>query len=153
MGRFPQREALKGSQRWIQRLVNEAPDQLNQAIGIGDIRWCSPMAQDEYAEYRDDAFWGRLNLAPTRRPLSTFWPRGGPQWDALGVATSGGAVLVEAKAHINELYSPASGASEASLGRIQLSLRECRAGLGVSEGYDWSKQCYQYAIDWRTRTG
>ena len=101
-----------------------------RSFGIGDIRWCSPIADDEYAEYRDEAFLSCLNLAPTRRPLSTFWPRGGPQWDALGVTTSGGAVLVEAKAHVNELYSPAPAASEASLGRIQLSLRECRAGLG-----------------------
>jgi hypothetical protein len=145
MGRFPQRPALKGSQRWIQRLVNDAPDRLNQAIGIGHIHWRSPVADDDFAEYRDGAFLARLNVSPERRPLSAFWPTGGPQWDALGVAASGEAVLVEAKAHVNELYSPASAASESSLARIQLSLRECRRALGVRDEYDWSKQCYQYA--------
>jgi len=51
--------------------------------------------------------------------LPTFWLLGGPQWDGLGRAASGEVVLVKAKAHLNELYSPASGASESSLMQIQ----------------------------------
>src|SRR5678815_1959560 len=53
------------------------------------------------------------------RGMPTFWLLGGPQRDALGRAASGEVVLVKAKAHLNELYSPASGASESSLMQIQ----------------------------------
>jgi hypothetical protein len=59
-------------------------------------------------------------------------------------AARGEVVLVEAKAHLNELYSPATGASESSLMQIQSSLGETASGLGVRPGFDWSKQFYQY---------
>jgi hypothetical protein len=144
MGRFPQSICSKGSQRWLQWLVNEASDRLDAAIGLGPIDWRSPLRADDYAEYRDDAFIDRVGVVPARRPLSAFWPRGGPQWDGLGRAASGEVVLVEAKAHLNELFSPASTASESSLARIQLSLREAADGLGALAGSDWSKQFYQY---------
>lgn len=101
--------------------------------------------QDDYAEYRDQAFLDLLGIKlPTRR-LAFFWPRGGPQWDALGRAASGEVILVEAKAHLNELYSPATNASESSLAQIQASLAETAQGLGVPAGYDCSRQFYQYA--------
>jgi hypothetical protein len=73
-------------------------------------------------------------------------PRGGPQWDALGRAPSGEVVMVEAKAHLNELYSaPSAASAESSIARIQLSLRETAAHFGVVDGFDWSRQFYQYA--------
>ena len=101
---------------------------------------------DDYAEYRDQAFLNLLDIRLPTRPLAFFWPRGGPQWDGLGRAASGEVILVEAKAHLNELYSPATGASpESSLAQIQAALAETAQGLGVLEGYDWSKQFYQYA--------
>ena len=97
-------------------------------------------------QYRDQAFLDRLAITLPKRPLLSFWPRGEPQWDALGRAQSGDVVLVEAKAHVNELYSPASAASaESSIARIRLSLRETAAHLGVPDGFDWSRQFYQYA--------
>lgn len=145
MGRWTQSAATKGSQRWIQWTVNCAPHLLDQQIGVGPIDWRSPLVSDHYAEYRDRAFLERLEITLAKRPLEMFWPKGGPQWDALGRAESGEIVLVEAKAHLNELYSPASVASEGSLARIQLALREAASGLGVAERFDWSKQFYQYA--------
>src|SRR5262245_46671097 len=124
MARFPQKLCPKGSQRWMQWFVNHAPRVLNDAIGLGPIEWRSPLRDDDFAEYRDAAFLDRLGITLPRRPLEGFWPRGGPQWDGLGKAASGEVILVEAKAHLNELYSPASAASESSLAAIQLALRE-----------------------------
>lgn len=144
MARFPQRRGIKGSQRWIQWFVNEAPSRLNDAIGLGGIEWRSPLADDDYAEYRDAAFLDVLGVRE-RCALETFWPRGGPQWDALGIAATGDLVLVEAKAHVNELYSPASGAGDGSLLVIQTALTNAASALGVPPGHDWSKQFYQYA--------
>jgi hypothetical protein len=144
MGRFPQGLRGKGSQRWMQWLVNDAPERLNESIGLGPIDWRSPVGADDYAEYRDQAFLDLLGIDLQTRPLRTFWPFGGPQRDGLGRATSGEVVLVEAKAHLNELYSSATGPSESSLMQIQSSLSETACGLGVRPGYDWSKQFYQY---------
>jgi hypothetical protein len=77
-------------------------------------------------------------------PLSVFWPARGPQWDALGRA-DGRIILVEAKAHLAELISPASQASPASLERIQTSLSLVKAALGVSPENEWAGRYYQYA--------
>jgi hypothetical protein len=136
--------AQKGSRRCIRWVVNNAPELLNRQIGVGTINWRSPIASDNYDEYREDAFLQRLGVTLLYRSLASFWPRGGPRWNALGRAESGEIVLVDAKAHLNELYSPATPASESSLPQIQLSLRETALGLGVRDGFDWSKQFYQY---------
>jgi hypothetical protein len=89
----------------VQWFVNHAPHVLDEQIGLGPIDWRSPLREDDYAEYRDAAFLERIGVILGQRPLDGFWPRGGPQWDALGRAASGEPVIVEAKAHLNELYS------------------------------------------------
>lgn len=144
MSRVPQKRALKGSQRWIQTLVNEHPQVLNAAIGITDITWLSPLANDKYAEYRDATFLERLDIGSLRPALESFWPAGGPQWDALGRAQSGEVVLVEAKAHIPELLSPATQATDDSLTLIRRSLSETASALGATPGMDWALRFYQY---------
>ena len=100
------------------------PKRLDDAIGLGRIDWRSPLRSDDYAEYRDQSFLDLLGVDLQTRPLRSFWPVGGPQWDGLGWAASGEVVLVEAKARLNELDSPATGASESSLMQIQSSLSE-----------------------------
>lgn len=144
MGRFPQAPGQRGSQRWIQQLVNEHPQVFDRAIGLGAISWRSPLKDDEYAEYRDDAFLQRLGVTLPRRPLADFWPAQGPQWDALGRAESGHAVLVEAKAHLDEICSPASQAGTSSLTKIRAALSETAAALGAAPGTDWTRTFYQY---------
>jgi hypothetical protein len=145
MSRVPQKLCARGSQRWMQWFVNHAPHVIDDQIGLGPIDWRSPLRDDEYAEYRDAAFLERIGVTLPKRPLDAFWPRGGPQWDALGRAATSEAVIVEAKAHLNELYSPATGASESSLALVRASLAEAAASMNVPAGFDWSKQFYQYA--------
>ncbi len=144
MGRFPQGPAKDGSQRWLQTVVNHHPDILNSAIGIGPIEWVSPLAADDYAEYRDQAFQDLLGLTLAKRSLQSFWPRGGPQWDALGLAETGEAILLEAKSHIAEAFT-ACQASADSLELIRASFAEVAEVLGAQPGLDWSKRFYQYA--------
>jgi len=69
MPRISQGSAVKGSQMWIQKLVNEKPDLLNSLIrtqlnlpNTDTIAWLSPLAEDEYAEYQDQAFLDLLNI-------------------------------------------------------------------------------------------
>ena len=145
MGRFPQPKGTRGSLRWVQHSVNEGSDILGAEIGIGPIQWRSPLASDEYAKYRDSSFLDLLGIALPRRPLSSFWPARGPQWDALGRAQSGEIILVEAKAHVSEILSPASQASEDTLPLIRTSLAEAAVGMGALPGaVDWSQRFYQY---------
>jgi hypothetical protein len=146
MGRFPQPAGTRGSLRWIQHLVNNHPDVLNDSIGIGPIRWLSPRANDQYSEYRDASVLKLLEIKLPKRPLESFWPSRGPQWDALGRAQSGEVVLLEAKAHISEILSPASQASSTKSAQlIRKSLNETAQALRAMPGTDWSQRFYQYA--------
>ena len=152
MGRFPQKRAQRGSQKWLQRLVNAYPDLLNARIIQGaelaestHITWLSPVATDDFAEYRDKAFLDLLTISLPKRNLKDFWPDRGPQWDALGRAEDGTVLLVEAKSHIPEIMSSLGAKFAKSEKLILSSLNETKEYLnGRSEG-DWSSPFYQYA--------
>jgi hypothetical protein len=118
---------------------------LNEAIGLGPVEWRSPRADDGYAEYRDQAFLDRLGITLSKRRLDDFWPAGGPQWDGLGRAQSGEAILLEAKAHVPELLSSPTQATDTSADRIRRALSEAASALGALPGTDWSRRFYQYA--------
>jgi hypothetical protein len=151
MGRFPQHQAKKGSQKWIQKLVNDKPEVLNPKIWSAlnlsedeDIQWLSPLRGDEYAEYRDQAFLDLLDIRLEKTSLAQFWPKGGPQWDALGKSSSGKLFLIEGKSHISELISSLRAEDEESRKKIQKSLEETKHYLNSKAHADWSQGFYQY---------
>jgi hypothetical protein len=143
--RIVQKPATRGSQRWLQQLVRDRPALLDDAFGLGDLRWFSPQAHDAFAEYQGEAFLKLLGVELDARALSTFWPRGGPVWDGLAKSESGTCLLVEAKAHTAELSSSCRASSARSLSLIQSSLAEAKAALGIDPAYDWCSEFYQYA--------
>ena len=147
----PKVKAERGSQKWLQLAVNEKPDVLNRAIRAAaagalasNIEWLSPLAADNYREYRDQNFVDTLGISLEARPLSAFWPARGPVWDALARTESGELILLEAKAHIPEMVSPASKASPGSLVKIELALEETRQALAPRTTVSWSGTFYQY---------
>lgn len=149
--RVVQRADGRGSLKWTQRLINDFPDlldsEIRRAVSIGPeplIEWSSPRANDEFAEYRDQDFLRVIDASLTRRSLSSFWPARGPQWDALGRTSSGAVLLVEAKAHVNELLSGCSAKSERSLRMIREALDDTKGHYGVSDSADWLSAYYQY---------
>ena len=151
MGRLPQKQGHKGSQKWLQRLVNDSPRIINsplqQRLKIptsDNIIWLSPLVNDEYAEYRDNSFLDRLNIVLPTKQLKDFWPRGGPVWDGLAKSDSGKIFLVEAKAHIPEAVSSGTGAGPESLKLIRQSLAETKKYLRSKSPNDWSSTFYQY---------
>ena len=80
----------RGSLRWIRQAVNSCPQLLNRKIiGAGElsddlvVEWLSPLAADDYAEYRDQSFLDLAGLQLGEVTLADFWPRRGPQWDGL----------------------------------------------------------------------
>ncbi len=66
--RVPQiKENPKGSQKWLQEIINICPDCLIKPIqekltslSNREIFWISPLKRDDYAEYRDADFLKQL---------------------------------------------------------------------------------------------
>ncbi|NUR19676.1 MAG: hypothetical protein HOQ12_09115 [Gemmatimonadaceae bacterium] len=145
--------ANKGSQRWLQLAVNRAPQTidvpLREAVGAdgnASVTWISPLAGQGYQEYRDQGFVDQLDLK-LEKSLGDFWPLRGPMWD--GPARVGEArVLVEAKAHMVEMMSGDSRASEKSKMQIEEALQAVRQELAPRNTLQWSLwngPFYQYA--------
>ena len=150
MSRVVQPRGSRGSLKWIQRAVNERPSALNTPLlaalgGATAIEWLSPLAGDDFAEYRDAAFLERLGAGALASELSAFWPERGPQWDALARSDRGDLLLVEAKAHIPELFSPATQAGEISRPKIETALAATCATLGAEPQAPWSQTFFQLA--------
>jgi hypothetical protein len=151
MSRVEQKLAARGSQKWLQILVNERPELVEEtlatSLGLTEgehIRWLSPLKADDYAEYRDVAFINRLGIELEKVSLASFWPRFGPVWDGLAKTDRGDVILVEAKAHISELVSDPTGASGSSLDKIRRSLGEAKQFLHSHPKADWATCFYQY---------
>ena len=96
--------ATKGSQNWIQILVNQKTDILNNRIKTNlslpideEIERRSLLAIDNYGEYKDEEFLYTLEIQQLKSKLADFWPASGPRWDALAKSSSGKLLLVEAK--------------------------------------------------------
>lgn len=148
--RVIQPEGTKGSLKWIQRAVaNPAiiDHELRTTVGLpadSTIDWKSPVADDDLAEYRDAAFLKTLGLDHLAADLGAFWPRRGPQWDALGRASTGEVLLVEAKSHASEMRSICK-ASPASRETIVAAFDLAKRGFGADPGADWTSPYYQYA--------
>ncbi len=150
MGRFIQDSDTHGSQKDLQILINEKKDLLDKEISAKlnrkiDITWKSPLKTDQFAEYRDNEFLRILNLDPRIVvPLDDFWPRLGPQWDALGTDEKT-VFLVEAKANLPEIVTPPTGAGPESKSRIMDTFAEVKEYLNANNSIDWTGTFYQYA--------
>jgi len=148
--RVKQPIGTRGSLKWIQRAVNERPDVIDSLIlpsiaGATRIEWLSPLSSDEFAEYRDHAFLERIGHLELADALADFWPTRGPQWDALGRTDTGEVILVEAKAHIDEMFSSGSQASTESLKQITDAFDQTVSAFGAKPVIDWTGPLYQIA--------
>jgi hypothetical protein len=153
--RVPQlKKKLKGSQKWIQDIINICPELLNELIrqkvtslSGRKICWKSPLKEDDYSEYRDTAFLEKINLQELVVGLKKFWPKNGPQWDALGRTSDRKAsILIEAKANVPELVSFCGANDEKSLNTISESLAETQRWLSCRDPrIDWKYGFYQFA--------
>lgn len=145
--------AKKGSQRWLQVAVERLPSCLNVPIRTAlrihegtPIEWLSPLRSEGFIEYRDASVFERCGVTLDRRPLQDFWPQRGPVWDGLARTAAGDVLLIEAKAHIPEIVSPRTRASEPARGRIVKSMREVQQAVSPKsvDWVDWTSTFYQY---------
>jgi hypothetical protein len=155
----PSGRARAGSRLQLQEYVNVHTARLSQEISANTcsgsnatVRWVSPLASDNYREYRDAEFMNRLGLGSATDALRLFWPRGGPCWDALGLIDAFHShsepmpLLVEAKSHLSELYGSGCKAEQPhSIEKIQSALSETKTYWNVNENADWMGSLYQYA--------
>ncbi len=148
--------AVHGSQLQIQLYVNNYVDKLSRAVIAttpsipqdAQIEWVSPLRAEGYHEYSDDKFLEALELGAYRPQLAAFWPRRGPNWDALAKfksAERSGAILVEAKAHTTEIYGRGCDASREPRKLIEASLRRTAEWLKVPYEPSWTGTLYQSA--------
>lgn len=142
MPRFlPAPSNTERSQKLLQKLITS--ESFAPTIAGQSIRWVSPAAEDDFAEYNDTDFLKRLGVAPEKVSLHDFWPKMGPHWDALGVAADGTVILVEAKAYIEEMDTNPSKASPASLEKIEKALAGTSKFMGAKPKGDWARTFYQ----------
>jgi len=151
MGRYPQPSDVHGSLRDIQILVNEHPNSFSKAIikklnvKSSNIQWLSPLKEDRYAEYSDSSFINRLEINSLKVNLDKFWPKNGPQWDALGKGDKREIFLVESNADIPEIVTQGLEARNTKPVRvIKKSLETTKSYLEIKNKTDWSGTFYQY---------
>ena len=146
--------APRGSQRWLQLVVNRSPKLIDvairEALGLCQdetIEWLSPLESECFREYQDKAFLKRLGIAPRQLSLKLkhFWPKRGPVWDGLAKTSCGRLLLIEAKANIPEFDSSPTAASGESRRKIEDALQKTKDFLRVSSKTDWTRCFYQYA--------
>jgi hypothetical protein len=153
--------AKRGSQRQLQDYVNLNQPAFDAAIisalpvriqeNSPTIRWVSPLAGEEFREYRDTEFLSVLGLDRFAMDLARFWPQRGPSWDALGILTTSLpnslpiSILVEAKSHAPEIYGNGCQAGPISRDLIEKSLNAAKNWCGVLGQADWMGQLYQSA--------
>jgi hypothetical protein len=142
-----------GSQRLLQVAVAQYPNLLHNALRKAgaikeseNVSWTSPLERDQFKEFRDQTALEKIGVTNSiKYPLNKFWPQRGPVWDATGITNFGSPILLEAKAHIPEAASPASGASPKSLEQIEKSLEAARKHYAPRSSSVWSGTFYQYA--------
>lgn len=153
--------AKRGSQRQLQDYVNLASESLDEAIlsalpikiqqNSPHIKWVSPVAIEQFREFRDAEFLWALGLGQFPKDLNTFWPELGPCWDALGILTTSLkeslpiALLVEAKSHVQEVYGNGCQAGGISRALIAESLNDAKKWCGARADSDWTGPLYQSA--------
>lgn len=147
--RVKQSAGSRGSLKWLQVIVNEQPDILDREVNArstikGKIKWLSPLQTDDYAEYSDSAFLDHIGCGALSSDLTDFWPTRGPQWDALARTDSDEVLIVEAKAHIPELFSPPSRARTESRAKIDEALGLTASFLNANPNVPWGAYFYQF---------
>ena len=161
MGRLDETgRAYAGSQRQIQSYVNEASlrpsldDALRREFSTlddEDIEWRAPLRETRYAEPKDDSFWPAIDRPDLREECGEWWPRGGPQWDAVALGRADDrdptVVLVEAKANVAELSGGDMSATDPrSVALIDAALRATIERLGATADLSrWKSSYYQLA--------
>jgi hypothetical protein len=155
-------KAQKGSKLLIQKYVNEKQEQLNEQILKASpslltfinedllIEWKSPLKEEGYREYMT----GFLNLVDVwkgkQSQLRNYWPQRGASWDGVAIVngkqSENGLLLVEAKAHLDEMRSGSKAKNHDNNVLINKTINEVRTAVGSNASMEfWMNEYYQLA--------
>ena len=112
--------------------------------------WTAPLESDSFREPQDREFLRVVGYEDLVERLETFWPAGGPVWDALALAVfpagRPGVVLAEGKSYPEEYHGNGCQASKPSRTRILAALARTQQWLGATgEPARWLGPPYQSA--------
>jgi len=144
-----------GSECHLLRYLGRHREQLDKAVieatGAARLRWLDYPFEPK--QKWKDGRWSGLDFLPENDKARKKWPGFLPpqdrlqQWDAVALAEIDGAVewvLVEAKAHLDELRSDCLASVGNGLGPIRDAFSEIKRSLGVHEVRDWLHGYFQY---------
>ncbi|QDT84110.1 hypothetical protein [Gimesia chilikensis] len=146
-------------QRWLAYHRSRLNDLIQKQTGLQVIEWLDfgfrPRPKDKNKFPTLDSEFEHLNFLPEDHPAREAWrcawpsTKGklgrGPCWDAIAKLEGGGWLLVEAKAHLNELKSPKSQATLESLKKITKLMDKAKKVFKVPEEVSWIDSYYQQA--------
>lgn len=154
------KNVAKGSKLLIQHYVNNKTSDFNKLILMNSpsllsfidkelsITWNSPLKENNYKEYRNEFLEQFNQWTDKRSELEKYWARKGPQWDGIatieGKGNQKGLLLVEAKAHVNEMKSKIKAVDSDSKSLIETTLKEVMEKLQSNASLDvWLNHYYQ----------
>lgn len=143
--------------RWLGRHRKELSEKIlikmkhpeSNIVWIDFLHAASPKPLQRDREYTGISFLSPSH--PIHLGWKSFWPASGnsQNWDAIGQLQPNTAepewLLVEAKAHTEEIKSDCGATSKQSIDLIEHSFNAVKSTLGVPTHADWLKQYYQYA--------
>lgn len=155
--------AKKGSRFCLQEYIKKDKNKLSEIITASSlslisfmdkemkVNWKSPLAADDFCEYRDD-FLRRLDIntitEEADKKLRLFWPANGPKWDGIAVVDGKGIkkgiLLIEAKSHTSETKSDMKATADKSIDLINSSIEKVQNYMGI-EPQIWTNEYYQLA--------
>lgn len=130
------------------KALNEAVGELTGGTGT---EWLD-MSFNPQKKFLDDEWKGLDFLpddSPAKREWKNFWPQTGniQNWDAVGTLQKGAVrefLLVEAKAHLEEIKSQCKAKEIGGKSLIVKALDEAKLACGASLDNDWLQPYYQY---------
>jgi hypothetical protein len=159
MEKIEKGRAVKGSRFHLQNYVDHNQGKLNELILMSSpsllafldkelsITWKSPLKEKNYHEYRNEFLDLSDNWIGKRQELENYWAKKGPQWDGIAIVKGkngqNGLLLVEAKAHLQELHSKIQ-AGDISKVIIEQTIKDTKNYVGSNASLEiWLEQYYQ----------
>lgn len=149
---------VKQSMYQIQSYVNERKlklklnKKIRECIKIEPVyfEWVSPLESDEFKEY-SSRFLYPLGLGYFSSLLLEYWPKSGPQWDALAIVREKkngkpkGILLCEAKSYLGEVkkHGSTKATNKLNKDKIESCLKDTKNWIQANPSSNWFNKHYQ----------
>ena len=113
-----------------------------------NIMWRSPLVSENHKEYRNEFLDWEDEWKRAKSQMKDYWPAQGPRWDGIALVHGKdgrkGLLLVEAKAHVDEMTSKIKATDPNSIELIERTIEQTKTFLGsVAPMHTWLNHYYQ----------